>query len=546
MLSEKQLNDLLAIFLKRTQSVVEEYLIRMGEQIQDIGKLIPSSINRLVQLKRMNANLDAIKREIARLAEISMEDLEKIFAAAAESDARFVAEKFGNEYKTPILENYALQQILKAQLRVTLNEMANISRTRISSIAYQNAVDKAIQAAQMGVEDYNKAVRRALSEAAEAGIRMEIGHTGAYEKRIGYGGRYTRRLDSAVRQNVLDGIRSLNNEVLAQAGEEFGADGVEISAHMLCAEDHLPYQGRQFSNARFLEIQEEELDRPFGMWNCRHSIYPIILGVSRPTYTEEELAAFERNSKERIEIDGITKTRYQWTQEQRRIETAVRRQKDVAVAFKASGDMQGRREVQANINVLMEKYKGISEKINVKQQYDRMRVDGFSAVKAADGLKTHSKRGKINTKIGADGEVLNPMDASRYRRIKDGLSKNGITVMEARGDDLRYLKYGISAEATYSNGYIMHIGSIPSASAMFEEIIHSTQAKKYGELMSNDMTELSAREVAANRMLLEHGAAYGFNEIDFEDIKNNLSYWERRYRKETGYNYDDGKHNRQI
>lgn len=386
MLSEKQLDDLLAIFLKRTQSVVEEYLIRMGEQIQDIGKLIPSSINRLVQLKRMNANMDAIKREIARLAEISMEDLEKIFAAAAESDARFVAEKFGNEYKTPILENYALQQILKAQLRVTLNEMANISRTRISSIAYQNAVDKAIQAAQMGVEDYNKAVRRALSEAAEAGIRMEIGHTGAYEKRIGYGGRYTRRLDSAVRQNVLDGIRSLNNEVLAQAGEEFGADGVEISAHMLCAEDHLPYQGRQFSNARFLEIQEEELDRPFGMWNCRHSIYPIILGVSRPTYTEEELAAFERNSKERIEIDGVTKTRYQWTQEQRRIETAVRRQKDVAVAFKASGDMQGRREVQANINVLMEKYKGISEKINVKQQYDRMRVDGFSAVKARNQL----------------------------------------------------------------------------------------------------------------------------------------------------------------
>ena len=109
-MTERQLNELLEIFLSRSQSVVEEYLIRMGDQIREIGEMIPSSINRLVQLKRMNANLDAIKKELARLAEISAEDLLRIFEAAQETDARFVAKQFGNEFRKSILENEILKQ----------------------------------------------------------------------------------------------------------------------------------------------------------------------------------------------------------------------------------------------------------------------------------------------------------------------------------------------------------------------------------------------------------------------------------------------------
>lgn len=377
MFTEKQLDDLLEIFLERAQSVNEEYLIRMGEQIREIGELIPSSVNRLVQLKRMNANLDAVKREIARLAEISAEDLEKIFEKAMETDARFVAKTFGNEFKPSILQNEALKQMLIAQLNVSIGEMANLSRTRISSEAYRSAIDKGIQAVQSGMEDYNKATRRALSEAAEAGIRVEIGNTGAHELRVGYGGTYTKRLDSAVRQNVLDGIRSLSNDVLEQLGEEFGSDGIEISAHALCAEDHLPYQGRQYSNEQFRIIQEEKLKRPFGMWNCRHSMYPILLGVTTPAYSEEELAAINRNSTEKIEIDGVTKTRYQWTQEQRRIETAVRRQKDVAICARAAGNAPLRRDAQHNIDALYTRYGRIAEKAGISKQMQRMRVDGY-------------------------------------------------------------------------------------------------------------------------------------------------------------------------
>lgn len=375
-MTEKQLNELLEIFLARTQGVVEEYLIRMGEQIQEIGELIPSSVNRLVQLKRMNANLDAIKKEIARLAEISAEDLMKVFEAAMESDARFVASTFGNEFKPSILQKPELQRILKAQLKVTLGDMANLSQTTIVADAYRNAIDKAIQAVQMGIEDYNTAVRRALREAAETGIMVEIPGTGVYEKRAGYTGKYSRRLDSAVRQNVLDGVRSMNAAVMDQLAEEFGADGWEISAHALCAEDHLPYQGGQYSMQAFEKIQNS-LARPFFMWNCKHTKHPIILGISEPAYSSEQLESYRRNSMEKIEIDGRTQTRYQWTQEQRRTETAIRRQKDVGIAAMAAGDSELRRDSQRKVNALMDHYRRISEGAGIKPDYTRTRVEGF-------------------------------------------------------------------------------------------------------------------------------------------------------------------------
>ncbi|MCI6290502.1 MAG: phage minor capsid protein, partial [Clostridiales bacterium] len=181
--------------------------------------------------------------------------------------------------------------------------------------------------------DYASAIRGALREAGNGGLSVQ------------YPSGLTRRLDSNLRQNVLDGVRSLNNDILDQLGNEYGADGVELSAHALCAEDHLPYQGRQFSRKAFERLQAS-LPRPIGMWNCKHTIFPVVLGVSEPAHTPEELAAYARNSREAIEIDGRVKTRYEWTQEQRRTETAIRRQKDVANLAKASGDDVLRREAQ--------------------------------------------------------------------------------------------------------------------------------------------------------------------------------------------------------
>ncbi len=237
--------------------------------------------------------------------------------------------------------------------------------------SYRDAVDVAITSVQAGVTDYNSAIRRTMKAAAQDGLRVKYPNSGL-----------TRRLDSAVRQNVLDGVRAVNNDVLRQLGNEYGADGVEISAHALCAADHLPYQGLQFSNREFEELQNT-LDRPFGMWNCKHTVFPIILGVSVPAHDADELRMYRENSNAEIEIDGRKMTRYEWTQEQRRVETAVRAQKDIAIAARASGDDFARREAQARINALQDHYDRISKAAGLDAQRDRMSVSGFRAVKTS-------------------------------------------------------------------------------------------------------------------------------------------------------------------
>lgn len=388
MLSERQLEALLKLYQDRMQAVTDEYLRLMGEHLKDMGSLSPTDIHRLKELRRVGTNVKRMKREIAKAANISVKDLEKTFRAVAESDEQFAAQWFAETYAAPAKgaaqASKPIERILKAQLRVTAQAFKNLSQTTILSESYRSAVDVAVQTVQAGAVDYRSAIRAAMKKAAVDGLRVK------------YPSGVSRRLDTAVRQNVLDGVRALNNDILRQLGKEYGADGVEISAHYLCAEDHLPYQGRQFSQKEFDALQAR-LDRPFGMWNCKHIIFPIIFGVSEPVYSDRELAEINRNSSKRIDIGGRSLSRYEWTQEQRKIETAVRAQKDIANLAKASGDDVARRDAQAKINALMDRYDRITEAAGLETDYKRMYVAGFRQVKAEEPLKNTAWDGIIIT-----------------------------------------------------------------------------------------------------------------------------------------------------
>lgn len=374
------------------------------------------------------------------------------FRQVAESDLRFAEQVFAADHTPAIKANIALERILKAQARITRQQLSNLSQTTLLSDGYKNAVDVAVQTVQAGITDYTGAIRRAMKAAAQEGLRVQYPNSGI-----------SRRLDSAVRMNVLDGIRSINQDIMHQVGKEFNADGVEISAHALCAEDHLPYQGLQMSIKEFDRLQNR-LDRPFGMWNCRHTWHYILLGISQPRTTPEELAEYKRNSREQITIDGVTKTRYEWTQEQRRIETAVRYQKDIAVAAKASGDMVARRECAYMIRELDKYYGKISAAAGLNEQRNRMRVTGFSAVKPMDELRTsvaeHARlrRNYNNTvaekALDAPGFVDKFKSITENKAVNDAIYNSAVQMLKHRNGTNRedlYLIDGKTGEIIYAH-----------------------------------------------------------------------------------------------
>ena len=434
MLTQRQLEKIADTFGKRMEKIVQQYLQAMGEHIRDIGKLLPSDVQKLVEMRRMGVNIETIQRGIKEALGDCKRDVGRVFRETAEADYRAERALFGDDFNVPFSQNDALMRTLNAYVRQTSETLSNLSNTTVVSSAYREAVDRAVQAAQSGVTDYASAVRQALREAAAGGLRVQ------------YASGATRRLDSAVRMNVLDGVRQLNQDIAMQTGKEYGADGVELSAHALCAEDHLPYQGKQFSFKEFERLQAQ-LERPIGMWNCRHFAFPIILGVSEPANSKELLENYRRTSQERITIDGVTKTRYEWTQQQRKLETAVRRQKDIANTAKAAGDDVLRREAQYKIERYQAAYDRITDKAMLTADRSRMRVSGFRSVKP---LKPDENSGIIDINKTPDflapkGQIISKEYQNKLRDAFNNASE------EAKRAYMKYVPNGGAVE----NGKIL-------------------------------------------------------------------------------------------
>ena len=388
MLSDEELEVLLAAFQARFDKISQKYVELVGQHIADIGRVTASDLYRLKELERMGANLNSIRQEIAKASRNSLTDVQRLIEEAAVSAyGDYDAYGLGK-----IASNSAVLAAVRAQAKQTMQAMENLSNTTVVSQKYRECIDAGIAAVQSGVVDYKSAVRSTLRGMANDGLRV------TYESGL------TRRLDTAIRQNIIDGTRQINRAIAEEVGDQFGADGVEISAHVDCAADHANVQGRQYTTAQF-EALQVRLKRPIGEWNCRHFAFPIVLGASDPAYSREELQEYKRQSSEPIKIGETTKSRYEWTQEQRKLETKVRYAKNEANAFKAAGDDVGRREAQARINDISSAYKRITEAAGVPSRRDRMAVAGFrqvnAKVPAARSVKVSAKNALSNNTFTA-------------------------------------------------------------------------------------------------------------------------------------------------
>jgi len=378
MLSENAFEQLPAKIEQRLTAINTEYLEMIGKRIKEIGTVSATDIHRLNQLREFGSDVDAIIKKLADVSDKNVDEINRIFEYVAK-DGYTDAEIFYKAKKTPYIpysKNTILRDYVSAIAKQTANSYKNLSNTtaigfRVKNLqgetvykglaeTYKEVIDKAIYEASMGLIDYRSAMRSTLKELADSGIRV-----------VDYESGYSRRMDTAVRQNILDGIREVNQGVQQKIGKEIKSDGVEISAHFNPAPDHAPYQGRQYTHEEFQQLNDV-LTRRIGTLNCMHYTHEIILGVSQPAYSNKELQDILEKSKVKKMFDGKEYTPYEATQLQRKIETAVRAAKDRAAIAKAAGDDLLRRQEQARIIQLKNKYKELSDTFNLPVRTERM------------------------------------------------------------------------------------------------------------------------------------------------------------------------------
>ena len=207
-----------------------------------------------------------------------------------------------------------------------------------------------------------------------------------------YASGYRRRLDTAIRQNVIDGANQIAQNCSIMMGEELGYDAYEISAHARSAPDHEPIQGRVFSKADFDNIQNgrpfqdidgtmyQAIKRPIGEWNCMHIAMAFSTQYSTRRYSDKQLEQWASDNAKGCTIEGKHYSIYQAGQLMREIETEIRRQKDVSVAAQKAGDDILRQSCQKKINALSRKYNDAAKASGITPRRDRMTVKGFKAV----------------------------------------------------------------------------------------------------------------------------------------------------------------------
>lgn len=399
MLSEEKQEILVRLFEKRFQEYNDHVLEELGNTIKRFKGLNPSEAHKLAQQLKYSTNIKDLLNELSKITGLSIKDLKKILEKTAKDNLKFADTYYkARNIETPVYEeNKVLQRLVNSVYNITGKEFKNIAKSTGFRLldakgkpmlldidkTYKEVIDRCVIAIGQGQETYQQAMRDTIKQLSMSGVR-----------RIDYKSGYSRRLDSTIRMNILDSIRQISNESQRLFGEEFDSDGVEISVHLNPAEDHSEVQGHQFSNEEYkklqltgiatdyngqvIDIRRKDNFRPISTLNCYHVTFAIVLGVSKPQYSKEQLQEIIDKNNEGFNFGGRHFTYYQGEMTQRLIERNIRYAKEEQIIAKASGDEDLILKSQTRITQLTTKYKQLVQASRLPNRLStRASVSGY-------------------------------------------------------------------------------------------------------------------------------------------------------------------------
>lgn len=411
--------ELEALFLRLEEEVIRDICRRIAKA----GMLTESAEDQIERLRDLGAGTDYIKRKISEYSELSDEEVDRLFFDAAQTSDEFYKKAYAqaNKEYTPYEYNDYFQQAVTAAVNQTKGELRNLTqsmgfsyrgsngqvRFHTAAETYRDCLDYAFMQTATGMTDYNTAVRNATRRLTESGLQF-----------VDYASGVRNHADVAARRAVLTGLSQYTGKISERNAEELDTDIVEVTAHAGARPDHAEWQGRWYSLSgkskkypSLVEVTGYGTGAGLKGWNCRHDFYPVIDGISEPSYTEEELRNIDPPP---FEHEGKAYTYYEATQRQRYMERSMRKTKREILAADATGDKDRFTEKSVLLRRQREEYGKFSKAAGLLTQNQRTQVDGFGhsqagkAVWAAKGnqkplenkISLNSKRNDTNAHTG--------------------------------------------------------------------------------------------------------------------------------------------------
>ena len=429
MLTPKQLQaipkPLTDIYSELSDFVLQDIAMRISEA----AKITDTAEYLMYRARALGMSKDGITAEIARINGVAQTKIEELIREAAQKSDEFDRRMLG---VGSTANTEQLQKLINAQIEQTNGLCTNLTgtlgfaqRTADGRMVYGSATDflrKQMDMAQMkvmtGVCDYNTAIRQACYALADSGLRT-----------VYYASGHSDRIEVAVRRALMTSVSQLTQKISEQNAAEFGADGWEISAHMGARPSHAVYQGRQYPNSQYETIVLPLITD----YNCRHSAYPIILSITKPAYTDEQLAALDPPP---FTYEGRRYTAYEAQQQMRKMERSMRRQKDRCVVADAVGDKDAFTAASIKLRRQKDYYEDFCKAAGTYTEYERTFVSGYNRQLAAKtGAVTRKQNAFKNAQItltnGGDGGIIKENEKISVKR--DDVSK----ILDVMPDDDR-------------------------------------------------------------------------------------------------------------
>lgn len=385
-LTPEELKSIPESFINLYQELEDFIIADIARRISKVGSLTDSAKLETIRANEIGISLNLIKEKIKGVSGLTEQEINELF-----NDVGLYSIAKENELYSAagldtvkITENAALANIMKSAIKQTSGDLYNLTQSMgfaqkingkvvYKPIAkyYHDAMDLAVMQIKSGSTSYNTAIKQAVDRLCESGIRS-----------VDYESGVANRIDVAVRRAVMTGSNQMSQKLTLEGMKETGNDFVETTAHIGARPSHAKWQGKVFcysgKNKDYPSFKEGTgygTGPGLGGWNCRHSFYPFIPGISNRAYTDEELDNIDPSP---FEYNGKMYTYYEATQHQRQIERAIRKTRTQLVGYEAAGLKDEFTNASITLKQQEKYYREFSKVADIPTEKDRLQAYKFN------------------------------------------------------------------------------------------------------------------------------------------------------------------------
>lgn len=364
-------------------NIMSDLTERLKANGEEITSAADWQINRLYELGVSKDEIDSL---IQSTLDVSDDEIDRIYDEVVKLGYARNEELYTSKDKEyiPYAENKQLQQLVKAVKNQTKSEYRNITgslgfavRNADNTLSftpladfYQSTLDNGLMQIASGAVDYNTALKKAVKAMTDSGLRT-----------VDYASGWSNRVDVAARRALMTGFNQVVAKVNEDNAEQLGTEYFEVSYHRGARPTHQVWQGRVYSKKKLETVCGLGTVTGLCSANCYHSYSPFIKGIDTPTYSEEELDRMNEEENTPKEYNGKEYTAYEAQQRQRRLETAMRadRQK-IELLTQGGADYDTITGAKVRYFQRQDEYVKFSKAMNLPQQWERVTVDGKNAL----------------------------------------------------------------------------------------------------------------------------------------------------------------------